>query len=86
MNREKKMNDMKKNLFFVLAAMLLFASCEVKQVERNSTGRVLDVLVAANIKCTDYDTSSFHGLYSFLIGIELFILGRKVSVIHEEEF
>lgn len=48
MNREKKINDMKKNLFFVLAAMLLFASCEVKQVERNSTGKVLDVLVAAN--------------------------------------
>ncbi len=39
---------MKKNLFFVLSAMLLFASCEVKQVEKNSTGKVLDVLVAAN--------------------------------------
>ena len=28
--------------------MLLLASCEVKQTEKNSTGKVLDVLVAAN--------------------------------------
>ena len=39
---------MKKNVFFVLAAMFLFASCEVKQTEKNSTGKVLDVLIAAN--------------------------------------
>lgn len=39
---------MKKNVFFVLLAMLLFTSCEVKQVEKNSTGKVLDVLVAAS--------------------------------------
>lgn len=39
---------MKKNVIFVLAAMLLLASCEVKKTEKNSTGKVLDVLVAAN--------------------------------------
>ncbi len=40
---------MKKNLFLVLSTMLLLASCEVKQTEKNnSTGKVLDVLVAAN--------------------------------------
>ena len=37
-----------KNVIFVLAAMLLLASCEVKRTEKNSTGKVLDVLVAAN--------------------------------------
>lgn len=39
---------MKKNMILVLAAMSLLASCEVKQTEKNSTGKVLEVLVAAN--------------------------------------
>jgi hypothetical protein len=39
---------MKKNVFLILTAVLLFASCEVKQSEKNPTGKVLDVLVAAN--------------------------------------
>ena len=39
---------MKKNVFLIMATVLLLTSCEVKQVEKNSTGKVLDVLVAAN--------------------------------------
>ena len=39
---------MKRNLFLVLSAVLLFASCEMKQFEKNSSGKVLDVLVAAD--------------------------------------
>ncbi len=39
---------MKRNVVLILSAMFLFASCEIKSVEKNSTGKVLDVLVAAD--------------------------------------